>query len=392
MFVSDRQQMAKLLEERMTRTYSSLSEKQKLESDTSLIKTHLLESHLPEEADFEQASKYIRGVFSEEMFKKAKAPLLTFADNEEGLLTVETEFKHEHASLYLDYSNPRFWILHSTASSNTLKYIIDRMTKSGPEVDRVWIPSEMLDLLSKFGSFRGLGLDFDRSWLASNEEDDSPSIDSLKMQLWGNKARDVLDLLERQDAFPDVTTLSKITIKYYLSDKSREEFSLDSIKYNGKITSRGTSFQCHITLVTKLLNDYAFNVTNMEKNYAIKYHTHNGQTVLNGEPLNFILNKGIENLEVFCNRLFSCGDPFRLWGIPIKIGPEFYRIRAVDLHVGSPIDFEISPEFIRVYLPEGSCGNSVIRLYTNFQHCFDSNIQLIDGDGKSVIQFQSSND
>lgn len=31
---------------------------------------------------------------------------------------------------------------------------------------------------------------------------------------------------------------------------------------------------------------------------------------------------------------------------------------------------------MRIYLPENSCGNTILRLYTNLQHYFDSNVKL----------------
>ena len=89
---------------------------------------------------------------------------------------------------------------------------------------------------------------------------------------------------------------------------------------------------------------------------------------------------------LFCEKVFSCGEPFRLWGVPIRVAEDFYRVEGFDLHIGNPIQFEIAPEFIRVYMPTGSCGNSVVRLYTNLQHHYDALIQAEDGNGRCVFE------
>ena len=52
------------------------------------------------------------------------------------------------------------------------------------------------------------------------------------------------------------------------------------------------------------------------------------------------------------------------------------QVVAVDLHTGDPIDLEVTPSTIRIYLPKGSCGNTVLRIYVNLQHYFDSAIRF----------------
>ena len=48
-----------------------------------------------------------------------------------------------------------------------------------------------------------------------------------------------------------------------------------------------------------------------------------------------------------------------------------YSVPAVDLHDGSVINFEITPEAMRIYLSRGSCGNTVMRLLANMQIHYD---------------------
>jgi hypothetical protein len=45
----------------------------------------------------------------------------------------------------------------------------------------------------------------------------------------------------------------------------------------------------------------------------------------------------------------------------------------------------LNSDAIRLYLPQGTCGNTMTRLYTNLQHYYDSQVTLISGSGESIF-------
>ena len=372
----------------MTRTYTTLSERQELEPDTSLVKTYLLEAHLPESAESTKALELAGAVFSEPTLSQANRMTIHRAD-EPTLLSIETKIRGEYLVMYVDFTNPRYWLLHSMGSSNAVDWMIDKLIATSPKLDRAWLPANFLERISGMGSFRGLNLDYDRR-IVPDVDFQSPEapVEFLKMQLWGNKAGDILRIMREEDAFPHETTLAKVKVKFWLNEESDEEFSLDDIKYNGKVTARGTSFQSHIALITHLYRIYAKQIKKLEDTYSLRSAEDDGRLSLHGAPINFRFDRPIANLEVFCESIFSCREPFRLWGIPVRQTENFYRVHAVDLHAGNPFQGEISREFIRLYLPEGSCGNSIVRLYTNLQHHYDSLVRAEDGDGGGIFEFQ----
>jgi hypothetical protein len=49
------------------------------------------------------------------------------------------------------------------------------------------------------------------------------------------------------------------------------------------------------------------------------------------------------------------------------------------------VEVEITRHWMRVYLPRGSCGNVLARLFTNLQHALHSDIELVTGSGKDVF-------
>jgi len=271
---------------------------------------------------------------------------------------------------------------HSTA----VDWVVDRLTSAAPQLDTAWLPVALLEAAARRGSFRGLGLDYDRRPLLDSDDDEAEGVSYFKMQLWGNRAQDVLARLRQDRAFPHETTLAKVKVKSWL-DGHDGAFSVDDIKFNGKVTARGTSFQCHNDLVTGLYRRYAAMIRGIEAAGRVRWETDGPRTRLRGSAVHFRIPKHKLGASELCSGLFTCAKPFRLWGVPVCIAEDYYRVCAVDLHVGHALDFEISPEWVRVYLGPETCGNTVVRLLTNLQHSLDAKTEA-EIDGRSISELQ----
>ena len=91
-----------------------------------------------------------------------------------------------------------------------------------------------------------------------------------------------------------------------------------------------------------------------------------------GSPITLRFSQRIPDLDYLLEQPFSASEPFRLWGLPRHDGEGVAEVEAVDLHVGQRLRFDITAEWLRVYLFEGGCGNTVTRLVSNLQHHFDT--------------------
>jgi hypothetical protein len=308
------------------------------------------------------------------------------------LLTLELRSGEEKVEMYFDVSNTRFWIMHSMGKSEIIDRAVDKLVRSGPRLDRTWFAADLLEAVSELGSFRGLGLDYDRRPVPDVDFDhaDAP-VEFLKMQLWGNKAPSVLSVLRKEGAFPSETTLSKVKVKYWLNHGSEADiFSVDDVKFDGKITARGTSFESHIALVSSLKSVYAGNLRRLEDAYTLRLRRASaGHASIEGGALYFHFSRPIADLSRFAEFVLSGSHPFRLWAVPqmSKSGKKILA-KVVDMHVGSRIDLEIRRDMISLYLRPDACGNSVMRFYTNLQHHYDALVQVSDADGLPVFQFQ----
>jgi hypothetical protein len=385
--IRNRREMAQALEEVMSHAYSQLEERQRLEAESSLLKTYLLEAH-SSSGTHEDTLTLLRSAFGQQRLG-ARAEGQIHESEEETFFTVEISYGRDRASFYVDATDARYWVLHSTSKSTPSDRILQRVVLHDPNLDSVWLPMQLLEDVTQLGSFRGLGLDYDRREVpdVDFEAPDAP-VEFLKMQLWGNRAREILRVLRQHGAFPESTTLSKVKVKHWLDrEADADAFSLSDVKYDGKITARGTSFQAHIGLVSTIVRDYSRNIRDFEDRFALHFEVNNqGRGRLFGEPLGVVFSHPVQNMEVFLESVFSGAAPFRLSGVPVKLRGQLYRVTAVDLHVSQPVIFEVAPEFMRVYLPQGSCGNTIARLYTNLQHYYDSLVELRTGDGERVFE------
>ncbi len=383
--------MANQLEERMVGTYATLRSEQGLRFESSLVKTYLVEARASEGTDQEGIRTLAASIFKNPALGARINSTVVLDTHDETLLPVVADVvinrRRENVLAYVDLSDPRFWLVHSMATSNATDFLIDRAVAAGPELDRAWLPANLLEAATRLGSFRGLNLSYDRREIPDIDFGEPDAVEFLKMQLWGPVAATILEILRDQKVLRNQTTLSKVKVKFWLERGNDDVFSLDDIRYDGKVTARGTSFQSHIGIVTDVYRRYSAVVRGIEDAYAIVHSSEEARLRIDGEPITFLIDPPIDDLGVFVSSVFSAGDPFRLWGVPVALAEDYVRVEAVDLHVGGTIRFEIAPEMIRMYLPSGSCGNSALRMYTNLQHHYRSLVTAVDSDGTNIFEF-----
>jgi len=275
------------------------------------------------------------------------------------------------AGFYLDLSDERFWVLH-TGNLATDAHKLVRQLAYSPlhQFDRAWIPSQLLITISNLpgNTFDGFGLEYEDLFTPS-EVPDVP-ITELTMTVSGASSRKALNAVTREEDLQRSISYNKISVKR----GTRSSFSKDDLVYNGTFSVRsGTSIDDHISLVDETRVRYKEKVQEIEQ-LRLGTREVDGVGRIEGKAFNFTFDRKIEDFSLFLHCLFNSKAPFRLWGLKVKIADDYYQVLALDMHTGQPIDFEISSNLIRVYLPEETCGNSLLRLYVNLQHYFDSTI------------------
>lgn len=320
---------------------------------------------------------------------------------------------------FIDVSDPRFTLLHTIGrtkdTDQTLKALADGST---PGFDRAWFPSQFL-LESRMGALRGFK--FSHEPVASGVTlNSSQSVTDVSPVLLS----DTYESLEVEGTGPEIIRVaearaasgprssmwvkdSHTALDDYHRIRRSNVFSnrqaLDSIQYtaatakgrtinhglysNGKVVASGTSMGLHMLAVGNLKSKYGSVIRGIEDEYAIGWTGGRSGRSFSGEPLLFTFSADtvIVDLDSFAKSIFRASRPFRLFGFPHRRTERRLDIEAIDLHTGDQFSVELTREWMRLYLPKGSCGNVVARLYTNLLHSLDSDTTLTDGSGEMIF-------
>ena len=279
------------------------------------------------------------------------------------------------SEMFLDIHDKRFLILHTNELSETMSKITDEIISySRHGFDCTWFHSMFLKQLTKKDGniYKGFRTKYTDEYI----DDDNGSIrDSrdLELSVSGSWLDELQNLIEGSHTIKNHIAYNRVRIMRG-NNKSLESSIQDEIHYDGYFSVKGgRSVQNHLHLIDMAREDYAQIIKEIEDDRFGLVEI-NDRTLVEGKPFVFEFPTKIDDLESLLAILFNSRKPFRMWGIKTQIKEDYFRVMAVDLHTGSPMDFEIASDMIRVYLPKDSCGNTILRLLTNLQTHIISNI------------------
>jgi hypothetical protein len=359
--INSRKELKELLQQRMTASYDNIREEQRLDEDQTYLKSYLIEAE--------------RDDFSSGLLGSDKYNIETVPTDDEGFVNIRVKNGTDKINkFYLDKMDERFWSIHTLAKSNLgddfiEKIVFPRFTK----LDFPWLSNRFLQGLGEQHNFRSFSLKFEDEF--GDLGDDSKGVSGMSMRLWGEgRAQEVFEKLSSDDTIGPSTSLSNIGIRREIDE---EETLLEDITNQGKFTARGESVDGHFHQLNQVKQKYEKILYTIEEEYSISRGIGDSRGAIKGSPLNINFNREITDFEAFFDTILASKKPFRLWGVHNQIGEDYYRVSAVDQHTGDEVNLEVSPKWIRIYLPEGSCGNVVLRLYSIVQHYFDSQAELV---------------
>lgn len=372
---------------------------------STFIKSYLVEFHQDGD-DFTAAST--KGAFSN--LQATNDPSLVMARD------------RGNEYYFIDRSDERFMVIHTIGrtrdTDQTVKSLVDHNTTG---YDRAWLPSQFL-LESYIGTLRGFkfshepvaaGVKLGRSRqislmqpaplpladeyarlesVKSTERSNSQFLVSAqtrspKSTMWvkdSNTALDDFNGIRESNIFANRRSLDSIQYRA-VSDEQR---SINHGLYcNGKIVASGTSIGLHMLAVERLRSSYGAVIRWLEDECSIGWRKRGQRVSFSGEPLivSFSDETTIVDLEAFARSIFRASRPFRLFGFPHRVTDRRIEVEAIDLHTGDEFSVEVTHEWMRIYLPKGTCGNVIARLYTNLLHCLDSDTELATGSGEIVF-------
>lgn len=321
---------------------------------TGRVKSRLLEVH-PREASSDGARGLLDHVFAN------SGLVIESLDDNLWML------RADHDLFFLDSLNPRFWLLHSTATTHGLRRLIKQHLLRSPNVDSAWLSGSQLNELE--GERRWIKSSFNSDLLQPNES--AANVPRRwRVQVEGENPEELLALVSQHDRFSAGAALTAVGAVVQQADLGRAEVAAD---YQGSFVASGNSFHLVSGLLWRTLDRYEGYVRGLESAYRLGTRaTEEMGLEIDGDVAMIELPHPVEDLEGLVGNLFTSREPFRLWAVPRQVGVQQWEANAVDLHVGHALRLEITPEWIRVLLGTETCGNTLARLVANLQHRFDA--------------------
>ena len=320
----------------------------------------------------------------EVMFNK-ETPVISFVSNTEDstLKILKLSQENENAVYYLDLSDRRFWILHTLDSSNIAGKLISKLVTFNPSfLDYPWFSSKSLEEIGKLGKETGFSLKFDNKFLKPTDNSYEEKLQKISMRFWGGQSNKVINNLRKDENITQGVSLSALGLKY----NTDTGFIKSNISSTGKfVAMKGDSVDSYFNLISKVKNNYKEFLTILEDNYRMGYEKKENGFKLSGGYTIIEFKKEIEDIIYFSEVLTSCSYPFRLWGVYDVIEKNYVKINGIDLHTNNKVNIELTPNWMRIFLPKESCGNVISRLFSNLQNYFDSQIKLRGNDDEKII-------
>lgn len=342
----------------------------------NLVKSYLVEANAPEDVSEAKGLKS----FLESL--EVSVPIQFYEGDDPTTHTLligkdETRF-------YLDTYDTRFWVFHTTSAASEADSAVQRLVQKTRLLDSMWFPAKYFErwiseagvprvMTAKFAVRAGLYRD------ALPEEEFEDNSLFFKIGSSGN-------VIERWKRYQESDLLAAKQALWSARVVRREsanrdaDFSVADITAAGKVTARGNSFSQHDTFIRHIQASYRQMIIQWEEAFRQQWVDSDLGVKPTGQvaKIHWPERLTTEKLESLLMRLFSGGEPYRLYGVPLQRGENRYVVNAVDLHTGGKLNVEVLPSRLWVHLFHNSCGNVLARLVTNLQHYHDARTELDD--------------
>jgi hypothetical protein len=282
--------------------------------------------------------------------------------------------------LFADLSDSRWWLLHSAEEAASIEPVIRRWIADDSNVDFIALPEHLLLKAANTGTFVGFGLHHSLEFLST----DPDVADTLSVRLSGRQSREALQDLRVKSSF-STSALTSIRVRQPFSGPGAMTAGriTSSVTNAGRVSSRGDSFDRHSLMVAAVVGDYQALVRDVEERGTMGALDPDGLG-LRG-PVELDLGRPIDDLEGFCARAFSGFEPFYIWGFLEKRSPDLIVANCLDRRSERALTIEAYADRWLVYLPDGTPGSVLMRLWSRMQVHHDRHATVVGFEGSDVV-------
>lgn len=322
--------------------------------------------------DREEAARFlVRGLASSygmELVEGEDSPLFLLRASDGRLLVVDAQ-------------DPRFWLCHAPQGAEPgADAWAEGLLDGSPSLERAWLPSPLLERLARTGRWTGLTLSHGAAE-GQSHPGRSGTISRLQLQVDGREVQSVLEGLRASGAFPHSLALTAVEVE--LPDREGGGLTRVGADHRGTLRGRG-SYATHTDLARALAAEYRQLVELLEDEGTLGLVREGRLLRLAGWPVSITFSRRPASLQELAEYLWNGGEPFGLWGVPWALSPGLVRARLVDVRRGGRLSAELGEGFLRLYLPRGSRGSLVARLYTLLLCHYDSSARLAGRPGRAL--------
>ncbi|MGD0080181.1 MAG: hypothetical protein ABSB80_05985 [Methanoregula sp.] len=356
----------------MSKTYEKIKLDGQYELGKNLVKTYQIESNYKDVSNFKDSFAKIAN--NGQKYLKVGVDKI-----EEAFYLLTLSKKESQAIFYLDTTNPRFWTLHTKSNVKDSDYLLKSTIQPiMSHLDNLWLDRKMLDQIyhDHADYLRGIGVQY-------RYGDVFPTDDvgeTFTMRAHGAPSEEFLKLIKDNPQISKFFAVSSIGFKKESNINDNHstpiDITIEDVNYWGKFTVKGTSFYQHIEVVDDIQGKYEGILKIVEDEFNLSYTGNKENIKIHGSPACIDLKREIKNIDEFVKIVFSSKEPFRLSGYSKKLDSGTTLVAGVDLHNGDDFNLEITPYWMRMYLPKDACGNTIMRFICNLQRYYDANASL----------------
>ena len=300
-------------------------------------------------------------------------------------MTVSDGADIEPVGFWVDAANPRFWLLHAKTKADATRQGLRRLVAHNPRLDFAWLPRHQLRQLQHLFNPFGFRLGFDERLFYKGRdvaELEEPT-HKLAVEHAGVGAEGMYALFEASDLTRRAMAVAEVSFW----ERGDAGTQLMRVSRDGRLLSAGQSLDSHLGAAHLLLGGYERFVRELEQRFSLRItEAHDGDVVIEGRPLAL----GATKPEGFAfkqlvERLVSGVEPFRLLGTVDWREEDLAWVDAIDLHTASAVRIDLTPEWIRMYLGAGVCGNTLARFVTNLQRSYNADLQFLDAAAHGLL-------
>jgi hypothetical protein len=297
--------------------------------------------------------------------------------------------------VWVDTLDHRFWSFHTLAPMASVQPMLRRQVGARRDLDWMWLPSGHVGTVWPRGERQAVRTDFRGGLLAPGA-----ATRDLRVQLRGRDAEQFLDVVSCRSEYRSALAFDSVQVR---AEEPGLGVISELVSQSGRFLASGDSFELHTAIVGEVVAKYRLLIEEIESrrfswlpitsadggdSMARDTVAEDSGGTFQGVPILISFGRAILDLDAWMAEVFSAREPFRLWGRPVLLDDDSAEVEAVDLHIGQRFSVDVTRKYLRVYLPESSCGNTVTRLVSNLQHRFDGSLDIMDPAVRSLAYIQ----